>query len=89
MTLSTRGSTVLPELVIEVKWLSNDPKDVVDHAMTTLAGRGAREFWVVDPETSSVTVYSEDRGITVYRGDMEIPTVVLDGAVLCKVSDLF
>jgi Uma2 family endonuclease len=78
-----------PELVIEVKSPSNDKKDMYDKAMTTLAGQGAIEFWIVDPETCTVTVHSKKSGMTLYRGDMQIPTTVLDGGYLCSPSDLF
>src|SRR5438105_2324955 len=47
-----------PELVIEVKSPSNTKAELHDKAMTTLAGAGSVEFWIVDPKTSTVTVYA-------------------------------
>ena len=38
-------------------------------AMTTLAGGGAVEFWVVDPETRTVLVHRKASGMRVYGAD--------------------
>jgi hypothetical protein len=59
-----------------------------DKAMTTLAGSGAVEFWIVDLETRTVTVHSKGSGMCVYRGDTVVP-VPFFGGWLCRVSDLF
>ena len=47
-----------PELVIEVKSPSNTKLELHDKAMTTLAGEGSCEFWIVDPDAGTVTVHS-------------------------------
>ncbi|MDR3702771.1 MAG: Uma2 family endonuclease [Candidatus Sulfopaludibacter sp.] len=66
-----------PELVSEVKSPSNTKQDLYDKAMTTLAGGGAGEFWIVDPNTTSVTVYSKTSGVHVYRSPLNVPVPLL------------
>ena len=61
-----------PEFVIEVKSPSNTKTELHDKAMTTLAGHGALEFWIVDPDTQSITVHRKS-GMTVYSAQQEIP----------------
>jgi Uma2 family endonuclease len=63
-----------PELVIEVKSPSNTNPDLHDKAMTTLAGEGAVEFCIVDPNTRTVRVYSRTAGVQIYRrGAVPVP----------------
>jgi Uma2 family endonuclease len=61
-----------PELVIEVTSPSNTKHELGDKAMTTLAGGGAIEFWIVDPKTRSVLVYNKIAGTRVYRAPESI-----------------
>lgn len=75
-----------PELVIEVKSPSN--RRVVDKAMTTLAGEGAVEFWFVDQNGQTVTVYSKLSGTRVYSG-RDILSPAITGLALCAAADLF
>jgi Uma2 family endonuclease len=77
-----------PELAIEVKSPSNTKAEMHDKAMTTLAGSGAVEFWIVDLETRTVTVHSKGSGMCVYRGDALVPVPLFSGC-LCTASDLF
>jgi len=77
-----------PELAVEVKSASNTKAEMHDKAMTTLAGSGASEFWIVDAEAATVAVYSKDRGIKVYGGDEPLPLSLLEGA-LCRTAELF
>jgi Uma2 family endonuclease len=76
-----------PELVIEVKSPSNTKHQLHDKAMTTLAGEGAVEFWIVDAKTRSVQVYSKTAGTLAYRAPESVPVPLLN----CEVSlaDLF
>ena len=67
-----------PELVIEVKFPSNSKHQLYDKAMTTLAGEGAAEFWIVDPKTRSVHVYSKTTGTRVYRAPEVVPVTLLN-----------
>lgn len=76
-----------PELVIEVRSRSNTKAALHDKAMTTLAGEGAVEFWVVDPKTASVTVYNKRRGMQIYAGDQMVPLPIAGGAHL-RASDI-
>jgi Uma2 family endonuclease len=62
-----------PELVMEVKSPSNTKLELQDRAMTTLAGEGAMEFWIVDPKSNSVTVYSKTAGVHVYGAAEPVP----------------
>jgi len=50
-----------PELVIEVKSPSNTKDELHDRAMTTLAGDGAVEFWIVDPKLHRCGVQQDSR----------------------------
>ena len=77
-----------PELVIEAKSRSNTKAELRDKAMTTLAGDGAVEFWIVDTDTETVTVHSKLAGIRIYRQqDIVIPSII--GSPLCPADDLF
>ncbi len=76
-----------PELVVEVKSPSNSKAELIDKAMTTLAGAGAEEFWIVDLETRTVTVHSKSSGIQVYSGDTAIPVALCNGQL--RLKDLF
>jgi hypothetical protein len=52
-----------------------------DKAMTTLAGEGAVEFWIVEPATKTVTVHSTLRGMRVYGEDSAVPVPLFDASV--------
>jgi Uma2 family endonuclease len=67
-----------PELVIEVKSPSNTRDELSDKAMTTLAGDDAVEFWIVDPKSASVAVYSKSSGVHVYRAPQAVPLPVFE-----------
>lgn len=79
-----RGS---PELVIEVKSPSNSKHELHDKAMTTLAGEGAVEFWIADPETASITVYSKAAGVRNYGAGESVPVPLL--AISVEIDPLF
>jgi Uma2 family endonuclease len=76
-----------PEMVIEVKSASNTKAEMHDKAMTTSAGEGAVEFWIVDLATKTVTVHSTLRGMRVYGEDSAVPVPLFDGSV--DLSQLF
>lgn len=76
-----------PELVIEVKSPSNSNAELNDKAMTTLAGTGASEFWIVDPVWKSVTVISKSSGRFVYDGNAAVPVVLFGGRI--HLTELF
>lgn len=71
-----------PEIVIEVKSPSNRKHELDDKAMTTLAGDGAVEFWIVDGKTRTVKVYSKTSAMRIYRAPDEVPVELLN----CRVS---
>lgn len=70
-----------PELVIEVRSPSNTKRKLHDKAMTTLAGEGAAEFWVIDPKTASATVYSKTSGIHAYPAPAAVPIAMFGGSI--------
>lgn len=76
-----------PELVIEVKSPSNTKAEMHDKAMTTLAGAGAVEFWIVDAASRTVRVHSKATGIHVYSGDDAVPLPMFDAQI--ALSELF
>ncbi len=76
-----------PEWVIEVRSPSNTKAEMLDKAMTTLAGEGAVEFRIVDPATRTVAVHSALKGICVYGEDLAVPAPLFD--VRIGVSELF
>jgi Uma2 family endonuclease len=77
-----------PELAIEVKSRSNTKDQLHDHAMTTLAGEGSIEFWIVDPKLQTVTVYNKKRGMQVYTAAEAVPLPDFGGRQL-SVSGIF
>jgi Uma2 family endonuclease len=76
-----------PELVIEVRSPSNTKSEMHDKAMTTLAGAGAVEFWIVDAASRTVLVHSKATGIHVYSGDDAVPLSMFDAQI--ALSELF
>jgi Uma2 family endonuclease len=76
-----------PELVIEVKSPSNTKAEMHDKAMTTLAGAGAVEFWIVYAETRTVLVHRKASGMRVYGADEAVPLPMFDSQIV--LSDLF
>jgi Uma2 family endonuclease len=76
-----------PELVIEVKSPSNTKAEMHDKAMTTLAGPGALEFWIVDAETRTVLVHRKASGMRLYRADEAVPLPMFGSQIV--LSELF
>jgi len=76
-----------PELVIEVKSPSNTKAEMYDKAMTTLAGAGAMEFWIVDPETRTVLVHRKASGMSAYGADDVAPLPMFGSRIV--LADLF
>ena len=76
-----------PELVIEVKSPSNTRAEMRDKAMTTLAGAGAVEFWIVDAETRTVLVHTKASGMQVYGAGDVVPLPMFGSRIV--LSELF
>lgn len=76
-----------PELVIEVKSPGNTKNELHDKAMTTLAGHGSVEFWILDAETQTVTVYTRTSGVHVYSSELAVPVHFFGERIY--VSDIF
>jgi Uma2 family endonuclease len=70
-----------PELTIEVKSPSNTKHELHDRAMTTLAGEGVVEFWIVDAGTASIAVYSKTAGVHLYRAPAIVPVPLLEASI--------
>jgi Uma2 family endonuclease len=70
-----------PELVIEVKSPSNTKAEMLDKAMTTLAGAGAVEFWIVDPATGTIAVHSTHTGMQIYDEGLAVPVPLFGGRI--------
>lgn len=66
-----------------MKSLSNTKAELHAKAMTTLAGQGSVEFWVVDQETETVTVYTKTSGMHVYQrsAGKVVPVPILSGHI--------
>lgn len=77
-----------PEVTIEVKSPTNTKAELHDKAMTTLAGAGAVEFWIVDPETATVTVHNKLSGVHVYHAGLAVPLPFFGGQRL-YIADIF
>jgi hypothetical protein len=58
-----------------------------DKAMTTLAGPGALEFWIVDAETRTVLVHRKASGMRLYRADEAVPLPMFGSQIV--LSELF
>jgi Uma2 family endonuclease len=76
-----------PELVIEIKSPSNTKAELHDKAMTTFAGAGAVEFWIVDAETATVLVHRKASGMRIYTADEVVPLPMFDSQIV--LSELF
>lgn len=76
-----------PELVVEVKSPSNTKAELHDKAMTTLAGAGALEFWMVDPKSRTVTVYTPTSGMRVYADAASVPVSMFGGSI--QLAEIF
>ena len=74
-------------MVIEVKSPSNTKAEMHDKAMTTLAGAGAVEFWIVDAETKTALVHVKASGMRVYSADEAIPLQMFGSRMV--LSELF
>ena len=70
-----------PDLVIEVKSPSNTKSELHDKAMTTLAGEGCLEFWILDADARTVTVHSK-AGMAVYGMGQSVPVPISQASLL-------
>ena len=75
-----------PELVIEVLSRSNTPSEMNEKASLCLA-TGAEEFWIVDPQKTTVTVLRRGAKPSLYTSDDQIPLPLFGGSL--AVSQIF
>jgi len=76
-----------PELVIEVRSPSNTPRQLRELAALCLS-TGALEFWIVDPEKKSVTVFTCEGGAVAYSSGASVPLASF-GAGDLPVDEIF
>jgi Uma2 family endonuclease len=82
--LDERGCNGAPDLVIEILSASTTRHDLIVK-LQKYREAGVREYWVVDPESSSLTAYILDNGryyINVYDKNAEVPISVLPGCLI-------
>ena len=75
-----------PELVIEVLSPSNTKAEMREKATLCLS-TGAKEFWILDPNKTTVTVLSREVPARVYATGDSIPLTLFGGAL--EVSRIF
>ena len=86
------GTSVLgaPDLVIEILSPSTSMRDRVLKLRRYLQA-GVREYWIVEPESQSLSVHVLKNGeyvINAYGSDESVPVQVLDGCTV-NLSDVF
>jgi Uma2 family endonuclease len=78
-----------PELVVEVLSPSNTHLDV-DHLRVTCLREGTRQFWVVNMELETVTVYKPDFEVAIYnRRRPDISLSELNPGAVVAVTAIF
>lgn len=77
-----------PELVVEVLSPSNTALDM-DHLREVCFKHECLEFWVVNIELRTVTVYARDGRISLYRSGQEIPVTSFAAAPPVPVDNIF
>ena len=70
-----------PELVIEVLSPSNRSAKMRDKRKICLEN-GSREFWIVDPKSHQVEVFTPDGHSIIYKSGQQIPLFFAAGATL-------
>lgn len=76
-----------PELVIEIKSLSNTPRQLRELAALCLAN-GSREFWLIDANAQTVSVMRPEGSVLVYSSQQSIPLAAF-GAGDLPVDEIF
>jgi Uma2 family endonuclease len=75
-----------PEIVIEILSPSNRRKEI-EEKMRLCLSTGAQQFCVVDHSKRTVTITTSDGARAVYRGDDEIPFLLLGASI--RVSEIW
>ena len=81
--LDERGVRGAPDLVIEILSKTTRRLDLLSK-YNIYQRAGVREYWIVDPDTQTVTVHTLEDGkyrspAVVYRSDASVPVGVLEG----------
>ena len=88
--LNDRGMNGVPDLIVEILSPSNVSHDTITKYRKYLAV-GVKEYWIVDPETETITVNILGKGLyqpTIYfKGDIIRTTILKDFSL--NVTDLF
>jgi Uma2 family endonuclease len=76
-----------PELTIEIKSPSNTDRQLRELASFVLAN-GCWEFWIVDADDGSVTVFRRDGASSRFRSPQAVPLTAFGGDTL-PIADIF
>jgi Uma2 family endonuclease len=76
-----------PELIIEVQ--SNTTAELDDKAVTTLAGEGAVEFWIINPDSATVTAHTKNESDVHAYGHDDVLHLAYFGGASISVFDIF
>ena len=82
--MTEKGCSGAPDWVIEIVSPSSRYMDYITKT-TLYSEAGVREYWIVDPARSSVTVYSyeKDAAPTIYLFEHTIPCGIFDDLKIC------
>jgi len=82
--LGPEGCRGAPDLIVEILSPSNTAIEM-ERKFKLYKQAGVREYWVVNPEDNSLTVYSFQEGalsFNTYRGADSVPVSILPGLVV-------
>lgn len=77
-----------PDLVIEILSPSNEYLDV-DHIRSLCLKDGTLEFWVINPDLQTVTVFGPENTVTIYTAEASIPLDRFVPKQTLRVADIF
>ena len=88
--LFSNGCNGAPDMVVEILSPSSIRHDRV-RKLRVYQNAGVREYWIVDPDSNSVSVHVMENGrliTSIYSGDDIVPVHVLEGCEI-HLSDVF
>ncbi|WP_295155459.1 Uma2 family endonuclease [uncultured Ruminococcus sp.] len=79
-----------PDLTVEV--VSGDRKADFSVKLEMYKNSGVREYWIIDPESEKVLIYTFDdkkvKGLEFYSFDTPIPVGIFDGALKLVINEI-